>query len=69
MAQHRAQTAEQRASSTLSGVKAVANQTCHAQYVVKAAIAEARLVCDEVLAKIAAFGNVWMIARAAQWEC
>ena len=55
MAQHRAQTAEQRASSALSGVKAVADRTRHAQSVAEAAIAEARSVRNEVLAKIAAF--------------
>ena len=53
MAQRRAQIAEAKAESAFSGVGVVADQTCHAQSVAEAAIAEARSVHDEVLSRIA----------------
>ena len=53
VAQRRAQIAEQKAENAFSGVGVVADQTHHAQSVMEAAIAEARLVRDEVSSRIA----------------
>ena len=53
VAQRRAQIAEMKVESAFSGVGVVADQTRHAQAVAEAAIAEARLVREEVSSKIA----------------
>ena len=53
VAQRRAQIAEAKAEHAFSGVGVIADQTCHAQSVAEATIAEARSVHDEVSSKIA----------------
>ena len=52
VAQRRAQIAEQKAESAFLGVGVVADQTCYAQSVVEAAIAEARSVRDKVASRM-----------------
>ena len=52
VAQRRAQIAEQKAESAFSGVGMVGDQTCYAQSVAEAAIAEARSVRDEVTSRM-----------------
>ena len=53
VAQRRAQIAEMKVENAFSGVGVVADQTHHAQAVAEAAIAEARLVREEVSSRIA----------------
>ena len=53
VAQRRAQIAESKAESAVSGIGIVADQTQHAQAVAEVAIAEARSVHDEISSRIA----------------